>query len=158
MTMRNAIQLTFDEFGKAHGGHKKAGSWYLTGSDSVIVLNLQKSNYSPRYYINFGLWFLGVGPSNDPPPTHCHLQTRVESLVADDDRPRFQALLDLEEIRPDHVRHDELLSALEDWLLPFIKAGSSLSNLETPAGQRLLTRSLLNGDGQLFLAKIIERS
>ena len=157
-SMRNIIQLAFDEFGKARGGHKKAGSWYLITAESVTVLNLQKSNYSPRYYINFGLWFLGIGPANDPRPTDCHLQTRLELLVSENDRPRLEALLDLDEGMRDESRHDALLSALEDWLLPFIEAGSSLSNLTTPNGQRLLKKSLLNRDGQPFLGAALERS
>lgn len=156
--MRNIIQLAFDDFGRARGGRKKAGSWYLATPESVIVLNLQKSNYSPRYYINFGLWFLGIGPASDPRPTHCHLQARLESLVSEDDRPRLETLLDLDESMRDESRHDALLSALEDWLMPFIEAGSSLSNLTTPNGQRLLKKSLLNEDGQPFLAAALEGS
>ncbi|MFP3462952.1 DUF4304 domain-containing protein [Arthrobacter globiformis] len=154
MSIRNVIQQTFDEFGTTHKGRKKSGSWYLSGSDTLIVLNLQKSNYSPRYYINFGIWFLAVGPSNYPKTTHCHLQTRLEALVADDDRPRLEGLLNLEEIMPDHVRHDELHAALDDWLLPFVQTASSLSSIVTAAGHRLLANSLLDRDGQRILARL----
>lgn len=50
MSTRNIIQATFDEFGKSLCGSKKSGSWYVTGPDAIAVLNLQKSQYGPRYY------------------------------------------------------------------------------------------------------------
>lgn len=151
MNSLNVVQSTVDAFAKALGGRRKAGSWYLPGTDAVVVLNLQKSNYGPRYYINFGLWFLGVGPANDPKVTHCHLQTRVERLVDDSCRPSFERLLDLEIEIPDAQRHEQLLHALEGQLRPFVQVGQTLAGLATPDGRALLERSLLDGDGQRFL-------
>ncbi|MFE4542360.1 DUF4304 domain-containing protein [Arthrobacter sp. NPDC056727] len=156
MNNKNVITTTFDQFAKDLGGRKKSGSWYITRPDSVVVLHLQKSNYGPRYYLNFGLWFLGIGPAQDPKPTHCHLQTRWENLVSETDRPHLEALLDLDHSLMENERNHDLLEALKNWLVPFVDAGGTVSNLATPIGQRLLAKSLLDGDGQKFLSKIRE--
>jgi hypothetical protein len=84
MSMRNVIQTTFDESGRSLGGLKKAGSWHLTGPDAIAVLKPQKSQYGQRYYLNVGLWFLGVGAATNPKPTHCHVQSCLEALVPSD--------------------------------------------------------------------------
>jgi hypothetical protein len=66
MSVRNVIQTTIDEFGRSFGGSKNSGSWYFTGPDAIAVLSLQKSQYSPSYYLNVGLWLLGVGAATNP--------------------------------------------------------------------------------------------
>lgn len=60
MSVRNIIQTTFDEFGKASGGSKKSGSWYRRSPETIFVLNLQKSQYAVRYYVNVALWLLAA--------------------------------------------------------------------------------------------------
>lgn len=152
MMSRNVIQSTLDEFGMSLGAHKKAGSWYLLGADTVAVVNLQRSNYSRRYFINFGLWFIGIGPPSMPKPTACHLQTRVESIVDEVTRLQLERLLDLETELPDAERREELLAVLQVHVHPILDAAQTLEGLASPTGQRLLAKSLLDGDGQRLLA------
>src|SRR5690349_16163326 len=120
MSTRNIIQTTFDEFGKSLGGSKKSGSWYITGPEAIAVLNLQKSQYGPRYYLNVGLWFLGVGPATNPKPSHCHVQSRLESLVPAADRQHLEDLLDLDFAVDEQERRAELLAVLTSQLEPLL--------------------------------------
>lgn len=46
----------------------------------------------------------------------------------------------------------ELLDVLDSQILPYIEAGQTLAGLTASVGQRILTKSLLDGDGQRFLA------
>jgi hypothetical protein len=154
MSAPNIMQSTFDHFAKALGGRKKSGSWYIAGPDAVVVLNLQKSNYANKYYVNIGLWFTGVGPAKDPKPTYCHLQARAETLVDDTHRPRLEALLTVESDRPVDEHERDLLEALDSQIRPYIEAGQTLAGLTTSAGQRLLRKSMLDGDGQRFLSGV----
>jgi len=151
MSTRNIIQTTFDEFGKSLGGSKKSGSWYITGPEAIAVLNLQKSQYGPRYYLNVGLWFLGVGPATNPKPSHCHVQSRLESLVPAADRQHLEDLLDLDFAVDEQERRAELLAVLTSQLEPLLEAGMSDSGLLTETGQHLLMKSLIDGDGQRYL-------
>ena len=152
MTIANIVQSTFDQFAKTLGARKKSGSWYLAGPDSIVVLNLQKSSYSSRYYINIGVWFTGLGLAKDPKPTHCHLQARAETLLEEADRPRLEELLAVGNGRAPGVHELELLEALSSQVRPYVEAGQTLVGLTTSVGKRLLAKSLLDGDGQRLLA------
>jgi hypothetical protein len=152
MSVRNIIQTTFDEFGKASGGSKKSGSWYWRSPETIAVLNLQKSQYAVRYYVNVALWLLAAGPADAPKPSHCHIQTRLERLVPPALEERLTALLDLDSLIDDEARHDELLSLLREYLLPTMEAASTLEGLRSGDGQRFVNASLVDGDGQRLLA------
>ena len=90
MSTRNVIQATFDEFGKTRGGAKKSGSWYLPGSDTLAVLNLQKSQYGALLVQRCPVVSGDRDPTN-PKPSHCHVQTRLESLIPEDVRTRVKS-------------------------------------------------------------------
>ena len=151
MTIANIVQSTFDQFAKTLGARKKSGSWYLAGPDSIVVLNLQKSSYSSRYY-NIGVWFTGLGLAKDAKPTYCHLQARAETLLEEADRPRLEELLAVGNGRAPGVHERELLEALSSQVRPYVEAGQTLVGLTTSVGKRLLAKSLLDGDGQRLLA------
>ncbi len=62
----------------------KGQSWYLDGKDSIVVLNLQKSDFDDKYYVNFGVWLRLLGAVDLPPVNQCHIQTRLTSLFPAD--------------------------------------------------------------------------
>jgi hypothetical protein len=76
----------FDELAKRAGFTKRSGSWYRRQADTISVLNLQKSQYGPSYYVNLGVWLSPLGDSGSPPPHHCHVQTRLEALAPESER------------------------------------------------------------------------
>lgn len=154
MSTRNVIQTTFDEFGKLSGGAKKSGSWYRRGDETVFVLNLQKSNYAVRYYVNAALWLLAVGSADAPKPSQCQIQTRLEELLPPDLEERLTALLDLDSAIEDDARREELLGLLHQYVLPLMEASSTLEGLRSGEGQRFVKASLVDGDGQRLLASI----
>ncbi|PZF75503.1 hypothetical protein DK847_18490 [Aestuariivirga litoralis] len=63
-----------------HGFRKKGQSWYLYGPDCIVVLNLQKDDFSALYFVNFGVWLLSLGDAQYPPENHCHVRSRLERL------------------------------------------------------------------------------
>lgn len=70
-------------FGNAlreHGFRKKGQTWYLHGPDCVVVLNLQKDDFSDLYFVNFGIWLSSLGDAQYPPESHCHVGSRLEEL------------------------------------------------------------------------------
>lgn len=148
---RNVIQITFDEFGKSSGCWKKSGSWYRRGSETVVVLNMQKSQYATRYYINVAVWLLALGEADAPKENKCHIRTRLTQLVPRELEEQVNALLDLNSPIGDDDRRDELLVVLREHLLPLMDGSSTTEGLRSGNGQRLIERSLLTGPAQRLL-------
>lgn len=65
---------------RTHEFLKKGQSWYLRGSTCVVVLNLQRDDFSDLYFVNFGIWLSSLGDAQYPPENHCHVRARLERL------------------------------------------------------------------------------
>ena len=65
------------------GFTKKGQTWYLDGRDTIVVVNLQKSNYSEDYYVNVGIWLKALGDASFPQVEYCQLNYRMENLFPD---------------------------------------------------------------------------
>jgi hypothetical protein len=59
---RNAVQRAFDAYGKSVFAEKRSGTWRRRVGEVEQSLNLQKSQYSLRYYLNIELAL----PDEDP--------------------------------------------------------------------------------------------
>lgn len=68
---------------KSAGFVGKSGSWFLGGGDATVVLNLQKSDFDEKYYVNFGVWLKSFGSVAFPSENKCHIQARLTSLFPD---------------------------------------------------------------------------
>lgn len=152
MSGRNVIQVVFDEFGREVGGVKRSGSWYCRTDETVFVLNLQKSNYATRYYVNVAVWLLAAGPADAPKPSHCQIQTRLGRLVPADSGERLEALLDLESGIADGDRRADFLGLMRDSVQPLVVGASTLEGLRSGGGRALVAASLVDGDGLRLLA------
>jgi len=152
MSERNVVQTTFDEFGKAAGMRKKSGSWLHRSDETVFVLNLQKSNYSVRYYVNVAVWLLALGENDAPKENKCQVRTRLDDLVGQSREARLTELLDMGTQIDDDVRREELLAVFEEHVRPVMDAAQTLDGLRSKAGQALITRSLVTGAGEQVLA------
>ena len=151
MSTRNIIQTTYDEFGKESGCSKKAGSWYRRSAETIVVLNLQKSQYGLQYYVNVGLWLLGLDQVETPKERHCPIRTRLTRLVPLAIEARLTTLLDLQSPIDDALRREELLALLHEHLLPLMEASAALDGLRSGQGQRLIKASLIEGDALRLL-------
>jgi hypothetical protein len=151
MSERNVIQMTFDEFGRASGGSKKSGSWYVRSPETIVVLNLQKSNYSVSYFVNVAVWLNALGDADAPKENKCPVRTRLNELLPDSLDQRVDKLLDLDYPMDDESRRGELGSLLQEHLLPVVKAAASLEGLMAGAGRHLVERSLVTGSAQRLL-------
>ena len=150
MSERNVIQSTFDDFAKASGAEKRSGSWYRRGVETIVVLNLQKSNYATRYYMNVALWLLPLGDAEAPKENKCHVRSRLSQLVPHLGE-QVDALLDLDMPIEDSTRREQLLGVLREQLLPLMDGSSTIEGLRAGAGQRLIERSLVTGPAQRLL-------
>jgi len=66
---------------KKEGYKKKSNSFYKTYNDVIFVINLQKSQWGERFYINIGLWYKKIEAEMEFPKEYqCHLRFRIEDF------------------------------------------------------------------------------
>lgn len=66
---------------KALGFTKKSDSWWRQSQDAVQVLNIQKSPFGERIYVNLGIYLKALGTETTPPERRCHVQVRLERIA-----------------------------------------------------------------------------
>jgi hypothetical protein len=126
---------------KTSGFSKKGRqSWYLHGKDSVIVFNLQKSNWDEMYYMNIGIWLKVLGEAAFPLHNHCHLQYRVESLFPKQ-RETIITSCSLEESSIEHL--ESLSIFIENQLIPFLQECTNENKLKELFSQGALDNGLV---------------
>jgi hypothetical protein len=73
---KKAIHLVLSEAGFRNKGQ----SSYFDGPDAVVVLNIQKSDFDSKNYINFGVWLKSFGLNDFPLENKCHIQVRLTAI------------------------------------------------------------------------------
>jgi hypothetical protein len=152
MSEHDIVQTVFDKFAKSAGFSKKSGTWYLRSPETIFVLNLQKSQYGPEYYVNVALWLRVLGEEEAHKENKCQIRTRLTQLVQPYVEARLTDLLDLQSDIDDTSRRAELIGLLNEYVVPLIGAASSLENLRSGPGQELIRKSLVTGSGLGVLA------
>ena len=102
---------------KTAGFKKRSLSWYLNGKDTIVVVNLQRSDWSKLYYINIGIWLKALGDELFPKHYKCHMYWRVERLYPNE-RELIITSCDLEKSNPDLLNRLQVF--FESNLVPFL--------------------------------------
>ena len=63
---------------KEHGFKKTNLTWRKETSETILVFNIQKSQWGPEFYINLGIYLKALGVEKKPPEYHCHVQSRLD--------------------------------------------------------------------------------
>lgn len=133
---------------KNAGFLKKTNSWYLHTPDVVLVVNLQKSDFGYKYYINFGVALKEFCDDHFPKENHCHIRFRMEALVDIDQVNTLRSFLDLENTSiSDEQRNAEISSLIREKGLPRLNKLSTISGI----AELLKSNSLERG----FVHKIV---
>ena len=106
------------------GFKKKGNYWVINGDVITKMVNLQKSNYSNAFYINYGYILNSIPLGN----LMMHVYNRVTSLDIEE-RDRITALLDLESNISDEERIKALKEILQSKLVKKIQAVNTEEDL-----------------------------
>lgn len=100
-------------------GFKNHGqSWYLDGPDTIVMLNLQKSEYDDKYYFNFGIWLKTLGEAVFPQKHHCHIAGRVDAIFEEEiELVERGGRINTEE----HEYYDRLLGFFQEQVIPYCR-------------------------------------
>jgi len=116
---------------KPAGFKRKASTWYKANTDTIVLLNLQKSSYGPQYYINIAVWLRAFGDVDTPKENECHIRLRWESIVPGNEK-HLERLLDLENgSLSDAARISEIELLVRNHVLPFLLQVSSLMEIRS---------------------------
>jgi len=110
-------------------GFKLKKDWYFKNEELIIVVNLQKSNYSDMYFFNVGIWINQISTEFEfPKENKCHIRFRAERLfpeILDDLHPLV--ILNFEEKLNDRlVKTRKFLS---DYLSPSLNSFKNVENI-----------------------------
>jgi|SRR6185312_9071779 len=117
------------------GFKKKGNYWVINGNEITKMVNLQKSQYSNSFYINYGYIIKAISLDNQM----MHVYNRVSSLDVNE-RNLIKALLDLDSDISDEKRETELKQILNSNLISKMQ----LINTEKDLLNELKQRSQLN--------------
>jgi hypothetical protein len=78
---------------KNAGFRKKVRTWWRQVDEVIQVVNLQKSPYGERLYVNLGIYVTRLGSESSPAENRCHVQARLDRVV---DPSRRQAVASAE--------------------------------------------------------------
>jgi hypothetical protein len=151
VSRRNVVQEMLERFGREAALEKKSGVWYRRGDGVIGVVDLQKSQYGPKYYLNVGFWLEQLGEERYPKPERSHISVRLETLVPEE-RERIAKLLDLDDPIGDEERVEELLSVLKGQVLPLLERGSSAAQLQALVKDGTLKGAAIRRPAQELLA------
>lgn len=139
--MSEPIKTLFDKTLRDQGFKKASGSWYSDRPETVLVANLQKSQYGSSYYINLGVWLKAIGEVAAPKEHHCHVRIRLESIVSE----RFREALDLENPAMDEEsRRMIIATGIIDEAIPWLEACSSIDGIRRMLDEGRLSKAMVH--------------
>ena len=113
---QEAIVEALIETGSRYGFRGvRAKNFYRERPETICVLNLQKSSWGPRFYLNAAVWFTRLGPERRPKEYNCHIIWRVDSLMIGEQSKAFTEALSLDHSIPDDRRYSLIKDGVDTY-------------------------------------------
>lgn len=145
MKTENEIKLGIDEAVKEAGFLRKSTNWYREMNETILVINLQKSNYGDQYYINLGILVkdLPAYPGSKPQPKahQCHIQMRMGSEEPAEEKHLEQLLNRDDKTIASIDRRLGIKQAIRLIALPFLDQCSTVDGIRNAYSQGKLDRA-----------------
>jgi hypothetical protein len=135
--MKSAIIQTVDKVLRAHGFSKSGATWHRDEEETTLVVNLQKSQYSDKFYVNLAVWLKALGNETNPKEHKCHIRGRLDAVAGD----AAETLFDCENTTLSDVdRAKAIESSLTDHAIPFLLECRSVALLNKQLKRGKLNR------------------
>lgn len=148
MSETNPVKDALAEFGGRAGLVRKGSRWYQVADEVIVVVEPQRSQYGPQWYVNVGIGLTSLLATDRPTADACGIEERLDGLaVARDGKEasaRIRTLLDLEAERDEAERAADLVEALERYVGPVLEGARTVDGV----------RALVDGEGPLHKAWI----
>jgi len=141
--MSEPIRALFDKTLRGQGFKKASGSWYSDRSETVLVANLQKSQYGNSSDINLGVWLKAIGEDVAPREHHCHVRIRLGSVAGEG----LSKALDLDDSAVDEEgRKVIIMTSIIDVAIPWLEACNSLDGIRKMLHDGRLSKAMVHKD------------
>lgn len=110
------------------GFERKSDHWYLKKSETILVVNLQKSDWGGQYYLNLAVWLKALGGPQLPRENHCQIRTRLEALDPNSAELR-RALNSADESWTPQERTQVVARAMREVGFPFLDRCSTVDGI-----------------------------
>ena len=107
--------------------------WYRYEEESILVVDVQPSRYSPGPYINLGVYYYRYGRSDKPKIVDCHVDTRLTGILPNP--LRGDELLDPSNDISKDVRRDELQAMIRSYAIPWLESMARFDAAKTVLAQ-----------------------
>jgi hypothetical protein len=147
---RNVVVRVIQESLTADGWRRSGESWYKNASENQLAINLQKSDYSRKYWLNLSI-FLPPIPAKPAPYYSAPIRMRADALPQAESFD-VDALLDLELPLDESLREDRLKELMKDLVLANLNKAGSVADLESGGAARAIVENLPGvGEAARFL-------
>jgi hypothetical protein len=128
MPTNNVIVVALDETLRREGYARRGKTWYRQDPETISLVDLQKSNWSQKYYINVATTLRDEGTPTHPAQNKCGVRGRVTDLTPE--RERVERALDLtDEGLADEERCEILRRTLIEDVLPVLRSFQTKSGI-----------------------------
>ena len=119
------------EAASAAGYRRHRNTWHCENEETVLLINVQKSQHGQQFFVNLGVIVKALGERSSPSASNSHLQWRLEEFMPDAQRDDLAAALDLERSLDGARRSAVLRSALATYGLPRLEDMSTMDRLRS---------------------------
>lgn len=113
-------------------GYKvRTNTWHKPCQDTILVVNLQKSQYGDVHYINLGVWVRLLGENEAPKEYQCHIRQRATSLPAGKAKALEQALNFVDLVMGPEEREALISEVMRTEAIPFLESLATLEGIQT---------------------------
>lgn len=120
MTDRTVVERAIADLLNPLRFKKTRATWHRTAAETVLVLNVQKSEWGPTLYVNLGVYLRRLGDETAPPEHRCHIRARLDRVV--ENASSLVEALDLESSLFDAERQESIIGAIVQSGLPWLEA------------------------------------
>jgi len=124
---KKIFKQTFDIIARNNGFIPAFGSWYKLNDKVILVLELQKSNYSELFYLNIKIYIQMIW--GDKYVVNKDLIKKSIGNISERPPQEFNDIFDLENSFSIENRVSKLNDFFDNYLIPFINSSLSIEGL-----------------------------